>query len=76
MQTRSDPLVVDQIEIAEPTIQRNPSLRGAALASCLFDQGLGMEELFGMYEERDFTTAAYHVLGLPDRRPRAKAKLN
>ena len=40
----------------------------------LFDQGVGVAELFGRYEERDFTTAALHMLGLPDRKPRAKAK--
>lgn len=64
------------VAIAEATIRQNPSLRGADLASHLFDHGIGLEELFGKYQERDFTTAAYHVLGLPDRRPRAKAKRN
>ncbi|HWD41305.1 MAG TPA: three-Cys-motif partner protein TcmP [Fimbriimonas sp.] len=62
------------VRIAESTIRDLPELRGADLASHLFDLGIGIKELFGMYEERDYTTAVYHVLGLPDRRPRAKAK--
>ena len=64
------------VKIAETTIRQNQSLRGADLASHLFDHGIGVDELFGKYEERDFTTAVYHVLGFPDRRPRAKAKRN
>lgn len=64
------------VKIAETTIRQNPSLRGAALASHLFDRGIGVDELFGNYVERDFTTAVYHVLLLPDRRPRAKTKRN
>lgn len=64
------------VKIAETTIRQNPKLRGADLASYLFDHGIGVNELFGNYEERDFTTAVYHVLGLPDKRPHAKAKRN
>ncbi|MDI9639414.1 three-Cys-motif partner protein TcmP [Kamptonema cortianum] len=61
------------VKIAETTIRQNPSLRGADLASHLFNHGIGINELFGNYEERDFTTAVYHVLGLPGRRPHAQA---
>ncbi len=57
--------------LAAPIIRANPSLRGARLASTLFDQGIGITELFGRFTERDFTTAAYHILGIPDRRSRA-----
>ena len=64
------------VRLAESTIRQNPSLRGGDLASHLFDHGIGVDVLFGNYEERDFTSAVYHVLGLPDRRPRAKAKSN
>lgn len=59
------------VEIAETTIRQNPHLRGANLASHLFDNGIGLADLFGNYEERDFTAAVRHVLGLPDRKHRA-----
>lgn len=62
------------VNLSAPTIRENTGLRGADLASYLFDEGIGVEELFGKFEERDFTTAVYHVLGLPDRRGHAKAK--
>jgi len=62
------------VAISEQAIRLNPKLRGADLAAFLFNQGIGTEELFGNYEERDYTTAVYHVLGLPDRRSNAKTK--
>jgi len=64
------------VAFAGPTIRAHTELRGGALASFLFDHGIGVQELFGNYEERDFTTAVYQVLGLPDRRPHAKTKLD
>lgn len=64
------------VKIAEQTIRQHPKLVGARLAAHLFDHGIGVEELFGKYVERDFTDAARHVLGLPNGRSRAKTKRN
>lgn len=62
------------VDIAKSTIIANPKLRGAKLASFLFKNGIGVEELFGQYVERDYTSAVYEVLGLPDKRTHAKTK--
>lgn len=62
------------IEISRETILRHQKLRGAELATHLFSHGIGVQELFGAFEESDFTSASYHVLQIPDRRKGAKTK--
>lgn len=49
------------VELAKPIILKQPKLSGAKLAVEMFRAGVGVQELFGRYQGKDFTAAAKRI---------------
>lgn len=51
------------VDLARPFVLKEPRIKGDELAITMFEAGVGVQEMFGRYQIRDFTAAKNRILG-------------
>lgn len=63
------------VELSRPFIDMDPAIKGRDLAIRMIEARVGIQEIFGRYQIRDFTAAANRIMGRSaGRTPRAKTE--